>query len=114
MKPVEGTSLEVLVDRAIRKKESSTLLDVAVSTGSKNTGLTGYDTWRKRLLLSVRERPVDGGANASIIGFFSGLVGIPSTAVRIVSGQRSSKKTIEVAADIQKVKQAVLSALEPR
>lgn len=113
MKPINEMPLEVLIDHAIRKKEESTVLDIKVCAGSKHTGLTGYDTWRQRLLLNIKEHPTGGRANASIIEFFSGLIGVPSHEVKIISGQSTPKKTVEIGADILEVKKAVLSALTP-
>lgn len=40
--------------------------------------------------------PVDGAANAELVAFVAGELGVPRSAVRIVQGQRSRSKLIEV------------------
>lgn len=40
--------------------------------------------------------PVEGAANAELVGFLAKLLGVPKSAVRVVTGQHARRKTIEV------------------
>jgi uncharacterized protein (TIGR00251 family) len=89
---------------AIRPKGKSTLVDIAVTSGARSTGLKGFDQWRGRILLEVKERPVKNRANREIIDFFSKLF---NTDVKIVSGAKSSQKTIMVSCSEEDVRRAL-------
>lgn len=49
-----------------------------------------------RLRVWVRESPVDGQANRALVVLLADLLGIPKSAVRIVSGLRSRNKVVEL------------------
>ncbi len=89
---------------AIRPKGESTLVDIAVTSGARSTGVKGFDQWRERILLDVKERPVKNRANREIIDFFSKLF---NSDVKIVSGAKSSQKTLEVPVSVDMVKEAL-------
>lgn len=40
--------------------------------------------------------PVEGAANRELVGFLAKRIGVPKSAVRIVRGERSRDKTVEV------------------
>ncbi len=46
--------------------------------------------------LEVAAPPVDGKANKAVVEFFAGLFGVPRSAVRIVTGERSPHKLVEI------------------
>lgn len=92
-----------MIEEVIRKKGAVTLIDVIVAPGSRKRGISGVDEWRKRLVVSVKAKPVEGRANAAIVRFFSEIFGVPTKGVRIVSGQKTSQKTLEVEKDIEDV-----------
>lgn len=41
--------------------------------------------------------PVEGAANAELVSFLAKLLGVPRSAVRVVTGRRGRRKTVEVA-----------------
>lgn len=41
--------------------------------------------------------PVEGAANAELVSFLAKLLGVPRSAVRVVTGQRGRRKTVQVA-----------------
>lgn len=47
--------------------------------------------------LRITAPPVDGAANEAVVKFFSGLFRVPKNAVRIMSGETSRSKTVEIA-----------------
>ena len=59
------------------------------------------------LRLRLAAPPVEGAANAELIRYLAKLVGIPKTAVKLVSGERSKNKRILLegvsAEDMQKL-----------
>ena len=89
---------------AIRPKGESTLVDIAVTSGARSTGVKGFDQWRGRILLDVKERPVKNRANREIVDFFSKLF---NTDVRIVSGTKSREKTLQVSCKEDEAKRAL-------
>ena len=77
---------------AIRPKGESTLIDIIVTPNSRSTGIKGFDTWRKRMMVEVKEPPIQNRANREITSFFSKLL---SADVEIIRGATSTKKTLE-------------------
>ena len=54
----------------------------------------GYDPWRKRLGIRVREPARDGRANAAVLGLLAEAFGLPSSAVVLESGATDSRKAV--------------------
>lgn len=48
------------------------------------------------LKVRLHSPPVDGAANDELVSFLARELGVPGRAVRIVAGQSSRKKTVEV------------------
>lgn len=61
-------------------------------------GLFGKDANERRFVVAVTERAVEGRANEAIIAALAEHFGVPRSRVRIVSGQRSKGKIIEIEA----------------
>ncbi|MCQ4152640.1 MAG: DUF167 domain-containing protein [Archaeoglobales archaeon] len=47
-------------------------------------------------LVSVRSPPVEGKANAELIEALAKYFGVPKSRIRIVAGQKSRKKIVEI------------------
>jgi uncharacterized protein (TIGR00251 family) len=62
------------------------------STSSKVDGTRG-EAW----LVRLRTPPVDGAANAELIGVLAAALGVPKRDVSIVSGDRARLKRVHVA-----------------
>ncbi len=69
-------------------------LRVRVRPRARRSRLAGKlgDEWK----LEVAAPPVDGKANRAVVEFFARALGLPRSAVRIVSGQRSPHKILEI------------------
>lgn len=93
----------------IREKGTVTLIDIIVTAGAKEGGITGVDEWRGRLVVRVVEKPVGGRANREIVGLFSKILRVPQSSVRIASGHKSTLKTLEIEMDAGEVKSALQS-----
>lgn len=100
-----------MIEQVIRKVGPSTAIDILVTTGSKREEVSGFDEWRKRLIVRIKERPIEGKANAAVIRFFSGLFGIPRRGIRITSGQKTNQKTLEVDRAVEEVRAALQDVL---
>ncbi|ADP77185.1 protein of unknown function DUF167 [Methanothermus fervidus DSM 2088] len=78
---------------AIMKKGSDVLLQIHVIPSSKKFGIEKYDSWRKRLYVTVKSPARKGKANKEIIEEFSKLF---NKEVKIVKGIKSRDKTLVV------------------
>jgi len=70
------------------------ILDVFVKPGSKRLGLSEEEGV---LVLRVRERAVEGAANAACRRALAQVYGVPQSAVELVAGARSRRKRFSVA-----------------
>ena len=69
-------------------------LDVRVFPRAPRNAITGFRDGR--LMVRVTAAPADGAANAVVIGTIAASLGVPKGAVRIVTGETSRNKLIEV------------------
>ena len=69
-------------------------ISLKIRAGARKTEFTGRfgGAWK----LAIAAPPVDGKANGEIIRFLAKLAGVPKESIRIVTGQTSSMKIIEV------------------
>ena len=82
---------------SVKSVPEGVTLDVTVRPGSRSSGLSGFDPWRKRLEIKVKARPVDGSANSELISLLAEVFNIPTANIRIISGERTSSKKILLA-----------------
>ncbi|MHC1592622.1 MAG: DUF167 domain-containing protein [Methermicoccaceae archaeon] len=82
---------------AIRSTSGGVLLELEVSASARETVIpSGYDVWRKRITVRVAAAPHGGKANAELIKGLSTVLKIPPSHLSLVSGHRSTKKTIKI------------------
>jgi hypothetical protein len=68
---------------------------VRVQPRASRNEITGvYGT---ALKIRLQAPPVDGAANDALVSYLAGLLGVARRSVRIVSGESSRNKTVEVA-----------------
>ena len=83
------------ISEAIHGNEDGVIISVEVSAGSKSDSFpSGYNSWRKAIGCSVRAAPTGGKANAAVTDLIAVTLGLPGTAVSLVSGSRSHQKKI--------------------
>ena len=70
----------------------SSRLTVHVKPGSK---ISGFERIGESYVLRVRERAIDGAANAACVRALAEYVDVPRSQVRLVSGERARLKTFE-------------------
>jgi len=80
--------------RDIRIRQSSYGVEISlhVQPRARINGLAG--THNGALKLKVQAPPVDDAANLAVVRFFSELLGIPKSSIRIASGSKSREKTL--------------------
>ena len=80
----------------IRKYKSGVAIDIEVSPNSKKEEIKGYNQWRKRVIVAMKEKPEKFKVNRELISFFSSLFNVPQDSVCIISGEKNPHKTIYV------------------
>jgi len=73
----------------------TTRLRVRVRPGARRTGLTGWMS-DGTLKLEVGAPPEEGRANREVVTLLAGVLGVRESAVRVMRGQGSRGKVIEV------------------
>ena len=78
----------------LHRRESSATLTLHVQPGARKTEVVGLHGDALKIRLAAQ--PVDGKANAALIEFVAERLGLPKSAARLVSGQTSRRKILEV------------------
>ena len=78
----------------IRRHGVSATLTLHIQPGAKKTEIVGIhgDALKIRLMAP----PVDGKANAALLEFVSARLGVAKSTIRLISGQTSRRKVLEV------------------
>jgi uncharacterized protein (TIGR00251 family) len=72
------------------------LLDMVVTPSAARTEIRGTDPWRHGIVVRVAAKPTEGAANAELLRFLAERLALPPSAIRIVAGHRSRRKTVAV------------------
>lgn len=78
----------------LRECEGRTTLTLHIQPGAKKTEVTGLHGDALKIRLAAP--PVDGKANAALIEFVAGRLGLAKSAVSLKSGQTSRRKVLAV------------------
>jgi len=81
---------------ALYEYKEGTAIDIEVSPNSKIEAIKGYNHWRKRLIVAMREKPEKFKVNKELIAFFSSLFNVPQNKVHIIAGEKNPHKTIYI------------------
>jgi uncharacterized protein len=73
------------------------LLAVRVQPGAARTEVAGE--YGDRLRIRLQAPPVDGKANAALVIFVAGELGVPRAAVSVVRGHTSRSKVLRISPD---------------
>ncbi|HYM39557.1 MAG TPA: DUF167 domain-containing protein [Thermoplasmata archaeon] len=74
----------------------SILLDLVVTPSAARTEFRGVDPWRHGIVVRVAAKPTEGAANAELLRFLAQHLEVPPSALRIVGGHRSHRKTVSI------------------
>ena len=77
-----------------RAGDGCVTLTLHIQPGAKKTEIVGLHGDALKIRLAAP--PVDGKANAALIEFVTERLGLPKSAARLVSGQTSRRKILEV------------------
>lgn len=99
-----------MVASAVRASRDAVLLDVLVTPNASRTEVRGTDPWRHGVRIRVAAKPTEGAANAELVRFLALRLRVPESALRIVAGRRSHRKTVAIAG---LPREAVLDRLLP-
>ena len=87
-------------------------LQLTVTPGAKHTGAEGLHDGALRVRLAAP--PVDGKANAQLLVWLAGELGLPRRALRLVRGDTSRRKTVEIDAPPEAVARWLASEVSAR
>ncbi|MBI4740214.1 MAG: YggU family protein [Betaproteobacteria bacterium] len=79
----------------LRAANGRATLTLHIQPGARKTEIAGPHGDALKIRLAAP--PVDGKANTALIGFIAGRLGLAKSAVTLISGQTSRRKTLEVA-----------------
>ncbi len=72
------------------------LVDLVVTPSASRTEVRGTDPWRHGIVVRVAAKPTEGAANAELLRFLAKRLEVPPSAIRIVGGFRSHRKTVAI------------------
>ncbi len=77
-------------------------IEVRITPNASKDEITGK-TEDGRLRVRIQSPPVDGAANKRLIRFIAKTAGVAKSKVRIVSGERSRYKALEIEGDEKEI-----------
>ena len=93
-------------DDAIRETGQGVRIALKVLPRSAREGIAGIRDGR--LVVRVTAPPVDGAANDAVVAMLAKRLNVPRKDVRVVSGQTSRQKTVEISGQRAGVVRALL------
>ncbi len=81
---------------ALYEYKKGIAIDIEVSPNSKIEAIKGYNPWRKRLIVAMKEKPEKFKVNKELIAFFSSLLDVSQDKVHIILGEKNPHKTIYI------------------
>jgi len=79
----------------VRDSSHGAIFEVRVQPRAKRTAVLGV--LEGRLKIALTAPPVDGRANEYLIEFLAEIFGVPRSSVRLLGGERSRNKRVEIA-----------------
>jgi len=79
-----------------RVHESGCTLTIDASPGASRSEVVGANRWRGALRVKIAAAAREGEANEELIRFLAEKLSVPRKSIRILSGERSSVKTVFV------------------
>ncbi|WP_312856372.1 DUF167 domain-containing protein [Nocardioides pelophilus] len=77
-----------------QQRDGSWQLSVRVQPGASRTEVAGE--YGEQLRIRLQAPPVDGRANAALVGFVADQLGLPRAAVSVVRGESSRSKVLRI------------------
>lgn len=90
----------------LRENDGRVTLTLHIQPGAKKTEVSGL--YGDALKIRLAAPPVDGKANAALIGFVAERLGLAKALIRLKSGQTSRRKVLEISATLPDIRQRLL------
>jgi uncharacterized protein (TIGR00251 family) len=84
------------VAEAVVPAGDGVIIQIEVTPGAKKDAVKGFNSWRKRIEVSVTAKPQKGAANKKVIELLAGVLGVSRSQLEISSGHTSSRKNVKV------------------
>jgi uncharacterized protein len=81
-------------DVDIRAIDGGIEIRLHIQPRARKSGIVGIHN--KALKVKISAPPVDDAANRAIIDYFSGLLGLPKSNIKIASGLKSKEKALQI------------------
>jgi hypothetical protein len=88
-----------------REHGESCTITVDASPGAHRTEIVGTNPWRKALRVKIAARATNGEANTELVRFLAERLSVPADAIRILKGEKSSLKTIQLPVPAEKARE---------
>ncbi len=88
----------------VKETRGGCLVYFIVSPGARSTEIGGIDGWRGAIQVRVAAEPKDGAANAELVEFLSRKLSVPASAVVVVKGSKTHRKSVFVPVSTEDVK----------
>lgn len=75
---------------------SGAIIVVDVTPGAPRTEIAGVNKWRGSLKIKIASVPRKGEANEELLGLLAEKLGVKRESIRIMSGEKSSRKKLFV------------------
>jgi len=77
---------------------------IDASPGAPRSEVTGINRWRKALQVRIGAQPKDGAANDELVRFLAERLDVPRRRVRLIKGERSSTKVLDIPLSVDEVR----------
>ena len=84
------------VETTIHEKNDGIQIKFLITTNAKQTRILGYDKWQEGIKVAVAAQPQKGKANRELLSFLAKVFSVPKNKVFLVSGEKSTKKVVEL------------------
>jgi len=88
----------------VKKHGNYCTITVDASPGASRTEVVGTSPWRKALQIRIAAPAKGGEANAELVRFLSRRLSVPANSIRLIRGEKSSLKIIQVPVPAEKAR----------
>lgn len=85
-----------MMEDALIAHAKAVSIRLEIAPRSKESGIEGYDEWRKRIRVSLKEEARGGAANKELLRLIGELFRVDRDRVKITEGLRSRRKTVTI------------------
>lgn len=98
---------------ALEDVDGKTRIDLKVVAGAPRTEFpSSYDEWRERVVVKVAAQAKDGDANRDLLEAAEEFFDLGKGEVILLRGNRSTKKTLEMALPVDRAREMLRDGLE--